>query len=402
MSYHFQKAYANLKLQEGIHVLEQFLVNCYFSPESSTKELARKMLLPIPIAAAIKKELITAGLLKQSNGTECTAEGKETVENQLGFAEINKDLYQTLMSSQTHWEYLLEDLLIELEPFFDLRPQVNVEIDQAKCTLKTSVARAILCLREHSLIGKKVLCVGDDDLVSISLGFLLKRIFPSVHHTKTVIDVLDVDERYIDYIQQISNDHHLPINCHKIDLKHPLPERLCDKYDCFYTDPPYTLQGLMLFVSRGVAALKKNKGLPIFLSYAHKSPDCMLKVHQELLKMGLSVKEVTLHFNEYEGAQIIGSKGQMLILQTTDSTLPAYIDHYGGALYTGEMNRKQRKYRCKKCRHVVRVGIKMEFPTIEKLKKSGCPKCRYDRFDLVEKKHKGVSQNTKGKSLHNN
>jgi predicted methyltransferase len=94
----------------------------------------------------------------------------------------------------------LADILLLLEDLFQSRPQVNVQIDQSKCTVKTSLARAILCLRDHSLIGKRILCVGDDDLVSVSLGFLLKQLFPNASHSKATIEVVDIDDRFLCYI----------------------------------------------------------------------------------------------------------------------------------------------------------------------------------------------------------
>lgn len=382
------EALSNLRIQEGEQVVEQFMIECYLTPGISIKELARKTLLPVPIAAAIKNELIKGGALIQDRGVRCTVSGEAFVEKKLGFAGMDKVLYKKLMLDCTDWRSLLEDILIKLKRLFELRPQVDVQIDQSKCTAETSLARAILCLQEHTLIGKKILCVGDDDLVSISLSLLLNRLFPSKEHRKTVIDVVDVDDRFLTYIHQIAEELDLPIKCHNINFKNALPKKLHEKYDCFFTDPPYTLQGLVLFVSRGISALKKSKGLTIFLSYANKSPNFMLNVHQEFLRMGLSVKEMIVQFNEYEGAQMIGSKGQMIVLKTTDFTEPIYTTDFDGALYTGEVNRTERRYRCKKCQTSILVGMNRDFPTIEKLKSSGCPHCGHFVFNLVEKKYK--------------
>ena len=63
-----------------------------------------------------------------------------------------------------------------------------------------------------------------------------------------------------------------------------------------FTDPPYTLQGLTLFLSRGISALKHEKGCPIFLSFAHKSPDFTWSMRREFVRMGLSVKQVFASF----------------------------------------------------------------------------------------------------------
>lgn len=162
------------------------------------------------------------------------------------------------------------------------------------------------------MIGKKILCVGDDDLVSVSIGLLLHRLFPDRGHTSTHVDVLDIDERFLNYIETIAQKWGLPIRCHRIDLREQLPENLHEQFDCFFTDPPYTLQGLVLFVSRGIQALKREKGLPIFRSFAHKSPDFMLAMQREFVRMGLTVNANFPQFNAYEGAEMIANRSQMV------------------------------------------------------------------------------------------
>ncbi|MBN3526144.1 bis-aminopropyl spermidine synthase family protein [Paenibacillus apiarius] len=394
-----ETASANVRLEEGPHVIEQLLIECYLRPGISTKEMARKTMLPVPVATAIKKELIKAGALKQDRGVHCTFAGNDYVEREWGYIGLDKELYHKLMADGMAWKSELAELLLEWNDVFHARPQVNVQIDQSKCTMETSVKRAVLCLREHSLIGKQVLCVGDDDLVSVSLGLLLKRLFPGRSSPKTGIHVVDVDERFLQHIRDIAEREDLPITCHTADLRQPLPAQLHGRFDCFFTDPPYTLQGMSLFLSRGIGALKRRKGLPVFLSFAHKSPGFTLNMQQELVRMGLMVKEITPHFNEYEGAQMIGNRGQMLVLKTTEHTTPGLTDGYEGELYTGEVNRTQRVYRCKQCGEAVLVGQDGDFGTIEQLKRRGCSGCGSSAFELIERKPASRPDERKGISF---
>ncbi|MED0758687.1 bis-aminopropyl spermidine synthase family protein [Aneurinibacillus thermoaerophilus] len=386
MKNYIEQANANVRLQEGSRVIEQLLVECYIRPGISTKELARKTLLPVPVATAIKKELMQAGALTQDRGVHCTHEGVAYIENELGYGGLDKALYQKLMVNETDWKTELADILSLLTELFQLRPQVNVQIDQSKCTPETSLRRAILCLREHALIGKQALCVGDDDLVSVSLGFLLKRLFPNIKNQKAAITVVDIDKRFLRYIRDIADRKGIAVTCHYANLRQPLSEQLHGQYDCFFTDPPYTLQGMTLFVSRGISALKKEKGLPIFLSFAHKSPDFMLALQREFVRMGLSLKEMISHFNEYEGAQMIGNRGQMIVLKTTELTSPDITGSFEDVLYTGEVKRTIRTYQCKQCNGSILVGIQGDFPTIEELKNQRCPDCGNDTFILIAKK----------------
>ncbi|MED4752695.1 bis-aminopropyl spermidine synthase family protein [Brevibacillus choshinensis] len=378
-------ASAHIRLEEGTPVIEQFLLECYMDPGISTKELARATLLPVPIAAAIKKELIKAGALTQANGVHCTVEGKAWIEKEWGFSGINKNLYKELMANGAESHPDLADTLVVLRDIMSLRPQVNVQIDQSKCTAETSLRRAILCLKQHSLVGKRILCVGDDDLVSVSIGLLLQRLFPNGKHFRTAIHVTDIDERFLGYIREMAQREKLPIQCHHHDLRQPLLEHMHGQYDCFFTDPPYTLQGMTLFVSRGISALKQRKGLPIFLSFAHKSPTFTLAMQREFIRMGLTTGMTIPSFNEYEGAEMIANRSQMIILKTTDQTTPECTDVFVDALYTGEVKRTLRIYRCKQCGKKVEVGVQGDVSTIEQLKNQGCLCCKNDTFDMLER-----------------
>jgi len=374
----------HISLQEGTQVIEQLLLECYLKPGISTKELARNTLLPTPVAAAIKRELIKAGALSQDRGVRCTNEGLAWIEQEWGYRELDHSLYHDLLDD-SKWVERLKDVLVILEEIFALRPSVDVQIDQSKCTPETSLRRAILCLKQHALIGKRILCVGDDDLVSVSIGLLLQRLFPNCGHTATHIDVLDIDERFFGYIESIAKERGLPIGCHRLDLRESLPEILHGKYDCFFTDPPYTLQGMSLFLSRGIQALKREKGLPIFLSFAHKSPPFMLAMQREFVRMGLIVSANFPRFNAYEGAEMIANRSQMFILRTTDQSKPEYPEKFTDALYTGEVKQTLRTYRCKHCLQDVHVGINGVFATIEQLKNEGCTGCGRDTFEMITK-----------------
>lgn len=385
----FDTIHENIRLDEGTHVIEQMLIACYMNPGIATKELARRTMLPVPLATAAKKELIRAGLLRQDRGVRCTPAGDAWVEQEWDYDGLDIALYHALLKDDTAWRTVLADWWNEWVGIYEARPQADVQIDQSKCTMETSLKRAMLCLREHALIGKRVLCIGDDDLVSISLGLLLKRLFPGRSSLRGGIHVVDIDERFLQYIRDVAKRERLPIVCHHADLRQPLPEELHGRFDCFFTDPPYTMQGMSLFLSRGITALKRRIGLPMFLSFAHKPPGFTLAMQQEFIRMGVMAQEIIPHFNEYEGAQMIGGRGQMIVLKSTERTAPGQEERYEGAIYTGEFRRTERLYRCKQCFGTVRVGQDLEIGTIEQLKQRGCSRCGGFIFELVEKKQIG-------------
>ncbi len=380
-----EKVYENVKIDEGLLAVENLLLEIYFNEGISTKELARRALLPVPLVAAVKREFIKAGLAVQDRGVRLSGEGLNFIEKELGYSGLNRELYNRLMRDEWDFEQDLKGEGEKLQRLFNERPQVDVTIDQSKCTVETSLNRAVLCLKYHSLIGKEILCVGDDDLVSVSIGFLLKKLFSGSGMGNTNIYIYDKDERFLNYIEEISQKEELPLHCINTDLRYPVDDKYLNKFDCFFTDPPYTLQGMNLFLSRGISSLKKLEGLPVFLSFAHKSPDFTMEMQREFIKMGLSISEITPRFNKYEGAEIIGNSGQMIVLKTTSLTNPEITDFHNEAIYTGEIKKTIRIYKCRSCGKSIRVGLREEYRTIEELKSKKCPDCSGSVFDLESK-----------------
>ena len=376
----------NVNIEEGKKTIENILIAIYFREGISTKELARDSLLPIPVVAAIKKEFIKKGLLIQDRGTRLTIRGRHFIEGTLGFRKINGDLYTKLLMEPWKEHREIIEIKEELQEFFDNRPQVDVTIDQTKSSIDTSLKRAILSLKNHNLVGKSILCLGDDDLVSIALAFLLKKLFKNTVHHTTKITVLDIDKRILDYINDIAILKNLPIKCEYVDFRIPLGDNFRNQYDCIFTDPPYTLEGMNLFLSRGIEALKKDSGLTIYFSYAHKSPDFQLTMQECFLTMGVIVSEVISRFNTYEGASIIGNTGQMIVLETTNLTKALIKNPYKGILYTGELKETVRSYRCKQCGEIIKVGRSKKINNIEMLKSKGCYKCNNQIFELIQRK----------------
>ena len=338
-----------VSIDEGITAIEQFLINVYFENPIPNKELARKLRLPIPLITAIKKEFIKVGIVKQHRGITMTSKGNAYVENNLGYQGLDKALYTALdheignMDERFMEETFSEEIRL-MKDIFDKRPTVDLAVDQAHCTYMTSLKRSLLALRHHMLINKKILCIGDDDLVSVSLGLLLRKLYQGHDKSKSEIHVVDIDERYLAYIDEVSSQYGLPITCHRQDLREGIDQELIGRFDCFYTDPPYTINGMRLFLSRGIAALKKIKGLPVFFSFAHKPYDYCYQLMGKFYEMGLCIHRIMPKFNIYEGASIIGNIGQMIVLYTTSYTdMDIKEDeYYEERLYTREVKRSLR------------------------------------------------------------
>ncbi len=376
MENYIEKVNEKVNLDEGKGFIESLLLEVYISERTSNKNISEKVKLPIPVVTAIKKEFIKLNIVIQENGIKLTQLGKKYVEQELKYEGIDKNLYKGLINNN-----IPDDLIANVGKILDNRPPVDLTIDQTHCTKETSLKRALYSLKNNSLIGKKIICIGDDDLVSISLAILIKKLFEKSEN-KAYIQVVDIDNRYLNYITEVSNKLNLNINCENIDLRSPMKNELSNKFDCFFTDPPYTLNGLELFIKRGIEALKKEKGLSIFLSYGHKSPDFTLDMMRLFTNLNIVPVEIIKGFNKYEGAGIIGGEGQFIHLNTTSFTSFVKEDVFTGNIYTGEIKNKPKIYICKTCGEKYEIGYKKEIKTIEELKTAGCSKCASTTFDV--------------------
>ncbi|MEE8354885.1 MAG: bis-aminopropyl spermidine synthase family protein [Candidatus Bathyarchaeia archaeon] len=361
-----------MRLKEGEEAVRRILREIHRRGKVGTKDLARATRLPTPVAAAIRRELEKAGLVARKGGAVLTETGKEFVEGVLGMVADHRETEGSMGIPPVH-----EPILGKLRDYSSRRPSADPKLDQAHATPETALRRALYMLDGGSLAGRNVLFLGDDDLTSVAAGLL---------RVAKGITVVDIDGRLLEAITGISEEEGLGITCVLHDLREPLPEELRGAFDTFLTDPPYTLPGLELFLSRGIQALMWRKTSTAYLAYSDKPPLEMLEVHGAINWMGLYVDELIPRFNMYIGAEILGNTTSMFRLVVTGEARPVITGQFHGGIYTGELRRTTRVYRCR-CGETIEVGSTKELTTIEELKTRGCPSCGMkEGFRLVERK----------------
>ncbi len=381
------KVYENVHLEEGIAVLKEFLVNAYMYRGISVKEMSRMLNLPVPVVSAMKNEFKKNGIADLSNGICLTEVGEYYVEDVLGYKNVDMDVLDDILENPDIDLESFEKEIEELRQVYDSRPEVDVEVDQSKCTAETGIKRAVLMLKSGCLIGKKIACVGDDDLISIAIVLVLKHIAVSDSLDKMAdITVFDIDKRILAYIKKNSEKYRIDINCVQHDFCNPIDNEYKNKFDCVITDPPYTLNGLNLFLSRGISVLKKESNLCLFLSFAHKTPQVRFLMQQLFVSEGLILSDIYSKFNSYEGAQILGGVSDLMVLTTTTQYTKEVISGvYSEEIYTGKFKQTVRTYECKQCSEKYMVGINQKITTVEQLKSQGCLKCHTNKFNLIKK-----------------
>jgi predicted methyltransferase len=338
-----------MKLKEGEEAVRRVLGEIHRRGKVGTKDLARATRLPTPVAAAIRRELEKTGLVARKGGAVLTETGKEFVEGVLGMVTDYKKAGGSSVIAPEH-----EPILEKLREYASRRPSADLKLDQAHATPETALRRALYMLDGGSLAGRTVLLLGDDDLTSVAAGFL---------RVAKGITVVDIDGRLLELINGISEEEGLGIMCVLHDLREPLPEELMGAFDTFLTDPPYTLPGLELFLSRGIQALRWRKTSTAYLAYPDKPPLEMLEVHGAINWMGLYVDELTPRFNMYIGAEILGNTTSMFRLVVTGEARPVITGPFQGRIYTGELRPTTRIYKCR-CGEAIEVGSTKGFTTV--------------------------------------
>lgn len=351
-----------------------------------THELARRLGWPLPVTAAVRGELERAGLLVRApGGSALSARGQALARELLGQAALPDPLCPTcagrrIVVDPARWGELLD----RLAAVHRSNPTVDTTLDQSHGTPETALRRALAMHHAGALEGRDVLILGDDDLVSVAIGLLGGGNGETGGRGAGVkagrLAVVDVDRRFLEHIAAAGQTHGFAVETVAHDLRRPLPAALRAAFDTVETDPPYTIPGLRLFLSRGLEGLRPGGGQDIFLSYAARDPEGQRSLLAACVELGLAPYTVTPDFNRYVGGGTLGNSSQFLHLRTTPEAQPAVVGPYEEPIYTMAGRPASRTYRCLRCGAEWRVGPGGQFATIEILKGQGCPLCGASKF----------------------
>jgi predicted methyltransferase len=131
------------------------------------------------------------------------------------------------------------------------RPRPTPVYDQGYMTLNSVFRRISLMARMGDARGKRIAVLGDDDLVSVALALAAEP---------EEVAVLEIDERLVEFINQVAAGRGLPISAEWHDLRTPLPSTYMGRFDAFVTDPAETLAGLKMFLGRAMYTLAPGEG----------------------------------------------------------------------------------------------------------------------------------------------
>ncbi|TDD68421.1 bis-aminopropyl spermidine synthase family protein [Actinomadura rubrisoli] len=230
-------------------------------------------------------------------------------------------------------EHLLPEHAAVVERLHELierAPRSRQALDHVAATPETVVRRALLLGARFWLRDTRLLCVGDHDLTSLAIGM----IHPHVQTT-----VVDIDERILAFIDSAAAGLGLDVRTRWADLRLGLAPAARGYADLAITDPPYSPDGIGLFVARAIEGLREPARGRVLLAYgaSERTPMLALKVQKALLDLNVVSEAVYPDFNRYFGAEAIGSAADLYILRPTTKSLPAATarsEQVSTAIYT--------------------------------------------------------------------
>ncbi|MFG1921272.1 bis-aminopropyl spermidine synthase family protein [Cryptosporangium sp. NPDC048952] len=196
------------------------------------------------------------------------------------------------------------DLLAEVGRLRAAAPPPRRALDHVAATPETAVRRALWLDAHFDLDGAHLLCVGDHDLTALATCLLRPGL------TATVVDV---DERLLAYVDSVG----LGIRCVFGDLRFGLPSVAAGRAGIAFTDPPYTPDGIGLFLERAIEGLAPGGRILLAYGFSPRTPALGLAVQRTFGELELAVQAQWPAFSRYVGAQAIGSASDLYLLLPT-------------------------------------------------------------------------------------
>ncbi len=362
-----------VQLREGPMGVRSVLWALAWRRPQSTKEWSHTCRLPVPVVAAIRGELVQRGYLEDGRRPRLTPEGTRLLHAMFGGATKLDSCCPVCAGEGLVIPAGLSPVLDRFTAICAERPECDVTLDQSHGTPETGIRRSLLMIGKGLVSGRRVAFLGDDDLVSLALGLVLRTVHGG--DTEHPFLVFDIDARFIDFIRERAAGLGIPLEAIRYDVRDPVPERFIGSCDTVITDPPYTVNGMTLFAFRA-AQLIRDEGGDLMLSYADPAPRDLREIERELNRQGWGTVDLRPGFNRYEGSAIHGQQSTLRHLQRTEPLSP---ENAAGlcysSMYTGDLRPPGGEYRCTICETSILVGPGEEYNTIADLKRSGCPEC---------------------------
>ena len=298
----------------------------------STRRISRAAELPVPLVAAICGELRKREVVARSRPAQLTPDGRRLFAGG-GLALGGPGTCSACGGRGLVIPKELGPAGREVTKVATGAPDARAELDQCHCTFDTKLLRVLALHGADALVGRRILLLGDDDLTAATLAAVVRRLGSTA--SIRGLTVLDVDPRVVAFARGKLSNAPFPSTCVLHDLREPLPRHLVGAFDTVVTDPPYTLDGARVFLSRAAEALAGEGGTVLF-SFGSRRPGVSFRVQQSLTEMGFLIRKLVRDFNEYVGAGVLGGTSHLYELSASRELRPAITGRFDGPLYPAE------------------------------------------------------------------
>ncbi|MCA1846038.1 MAG: bis-aminopropyl spermidine synthase family protein [Actinobacteria bacterium] len=189
-------------------------------------------------------------------------------------------------------------------------PPSRWRLDHVPAIPETMAQRALHLAGEYELDGASVLCLGDHDLTSLAVA----SVEPGADVT-----VVDIDEPVLDHVRNSAAELGFAVTPAWSDLRLALAPSLVGTADLVFTDPPYTTEGVRLFLVRALEALRPtgHERLAFCFGTGERHLVKALEVQSLLADLRLALEAMLPGFNHYDGAEAIGARSDLYICRPT-------------------------------------------------------------------------------------
>jgi len=263
--------------------IENQILSLLFRGPSSIWRLIDFQDASLPEFFGIMEKMERDGIVRVRDSVVTLTDKGEKIAEEIAFQE-----YRCPHCDSTGYG-IAEEVREDFMKIVEHRPLPVETFDQGYIGTET-VLRKLAFILERGDASGSIFVVGDDDLFSIALALTGKP--------KKVVAV-DIDERIINYINEVASEYSLPVEAYIQDVRRE-NDTFRGKFDVFVTDPVETIPGIRLFLSRAALSLKGVGSSGYFgLTTLEASRRKWYEIQQMLHEMGFVITDIRRRFQVY-------------------------------------------------------------------------------------------------------
>ena len=212
-----------------------------------------------------------------------------------GIVSLEKSMV-TLTAKEKIPVELLKNPAIDsvMNSYREYRKQIHFaddDLDQLQITPEGIENKLACFLKNQDLRGRDVLCLGDDDLFSVAC---------SLTSLPRSVTVFDADTKLLEFLEKVSTELPVPIQAVNLNFLKEIPEQWKKRFDVFVTEPPDTVKGTLLFISRGLSCLRPGGVMYLGITEETLKWKQWQIIQEKIICSGLAITDILRDHEVYE------------------------------------------------------------------------------------------------------